>query len=203
MSEKPRRTTGPGWEHPLFLWSAQFIGLFALWLALSGRLTVEFLVLGAVSSGVVAFLSQHLVLHPARAEKFAPVPTSLAWLGATALRFLTFVPWLLYQIVAANIQVAYAILKPRLDISPRLVVFDTSLKTEPAQVMLASSITLTPGTITVDVNNGRFLVHALSVNFTEGLEEGAMQDRVARVFGEVSGDTQAMRTINYPSELDD
>jgi multicomponent Na+:H+ antiporter subunit E len=203
MSDKPRRTTGPGWEHPLFLWSAQFIGLFALWLALSGRFTAEFLVLGAVSAGVVAFLSQHLVLHPARAEKFAPVSTSFTWLIAATLRFLAYVPWLLYQIVAANVQVTYVILRPRLNISPRLVVFDTSLKTEPAQVLLANSITLTPGTITVDVNNGRFLVHALSVNFAEGLEEGAMQDRVARVLGEVSGDTQGMRTINHPSELDD
>ena len=203
MSDKPRRTTGSGWEHPLFLWSAQFIGLFVLWLALSGKLTVEFLVLGAVSSGLVAFLSQHLVLHPARAEKFAPVPTNLGWLAATALRFLAFVPWLLYQIVTANIQVAYVVLNPKLNISPRLVVFDTSLKTEPAQVVLANSITLTPGTITVDVNNGRFLVHALSVNFAEGLEEGAIQDRVARVFGEASGDTQGVHTINHPSEMDD
>jgi len=203
MSDKPRRTTGSGWEHPLFLWSVQFIGLFVLWLALSGKLTVEFLVRGAVSSGLVAFLSQHLVLHPARAEKFAPVPINMGWLVATTLRFLAFVPWLLYQIVTANIQVAYVILSPRLNISPRLVVFDTSLKTEPAQVMLANSITLTPGTITVDVNNGRFLVHALSVNFAEGLEEGAMQDRVARVFGETSGDTQGVRTINQPGELDD
>jgi multicomponent Na+:H+ antiporter subunit E len=185
------------------LWLAQFIGLFALWLALSGKLTVEFLVLGAISSALVAFLSQHLVLHPARAEKFAPVPTSLTWLGATALRFLAFVPWLLYQIVTANLLVAYVILKPRLDISPRLVVFDTSLKTEAAQVMLANSITLTPGTITIDVNNGRFLIHTLSVNFAEGLEKGAMQDRVARVLGEVSGDTQGMHTINHLSELDD
>ena len=203
MSDKPRRITGPGWEHPFFLWSAQFIGLFALWLAFSGKFTAEFLVLGAVSAGVVAFLSQRLVLHPARAEKFAPVSTSFTWLAATALRFLAYVPWLLYEIVIANIQVTYAILRPRLSISPRLVVFDTSLKTEPAQVVLANSITLTPGTVTVDVNNGRFLVHALSVNFAEGLEEGAMQDRVARIFGEVSGDTQRVRTINHLSELDD
>jgi multicomponent Na+:H+ antiporter subunit E len=203
MSDKSRRTTGSGWEHPLFLWSAQFIGLFVFWLALSGKVTVEFLILGAVSSGLVAFLSQHLILHPARAEKFAPIPTNLTWLAVTASRFLIFVPWLLYQIVTANIQVAYVILNPKLHISPRLVVFDTSLKTEPAQVMLANSLTLTTGTITVDVNNGRFLVHALSLHFVEGLEAGAMQDRVARVFGDTSGDTQGVHTINHPSELDD
>ena len=65
------------------------------------------------------------------------------------MRFLLYLPWLAYQILASNIYVAYLVLHPRMPIDPSLVEFETSLQSERALVLLAQSITLTPGTVTV------------------------------------------------------
>lgn len=203
MSAKPPINRERRWKQRLALGIAQFLVLFLLWLIFSGQLVTEFLVLGAIFSAVIAFLTNHLIVHPSRAETFPFSPVSFWQLIMIGPRFALYLPWLLYQIVLANIQVTYCILHPRLIIAPRMIRFDTSLTREAEQVLLANSITLTPGTITVDVKDGRFLVHALSPKTSDGLMSGNMQNKVARVFGEKSGETSGILTINHPDELDD
>jgi multicomponent Na+:H+ antiporter subunit E len=185
MITNDKSVTGPadrGWEHPAFLWIVRVPVLFGLWLLLSGRFEVQFIVLGLLSSILVVALTRNL-MRPVRTELFQPVPTRVGWLLASVVRFAWYLPYLGYQILRSNLEVAYLVLHPRLPISPRLVEFETPLKMEPAQVLLAQSITLTPGTITVDVRNGRFLVHSLYPRSAQGLTKGAMPRKVGEVFG--------------------
>lgn len=148
-----------------------FVILFAFWIVFSGHFDILHLSLGLACSAIVATLSYDLML-----------PDSLS---ASALtkggRFLSYVPWLLYQVVLANLHVAYLVLRPG-KISPQIVRFKTGLKSDLAKVALGNSITLTPGTITMDISDDEFLVHAISDKAAASLIEGAMERRVSSVF---------------------
>ena len=171
-----------GWEHTGLLWVVRSVVLFSFWLVLSGHFEVQYLVLGVVSSILTVAMTKDL-LRPYRMTRFQPVPTTVRWMFSSLFRFSLYVPYLAYQIARSNVEVAYLVLHPRMPISPRLVEFETPLKMEPAQVLLAQSITLTPGTITVDVHDGRFLVHSLYPGAAQGLIKGGMPRRVGEVFG--------------------
>ena len=98
-------------------------------------------------------------------------------------RLLLYVPWLLWAIVKANLDVARRILTFRLPISPRLIRVKASQKSDLGQVIYANSITLTPGTVSVDLQDGTILVHALTRECAEDLQEGEMDRRVAALEG--------------------
>ena len=133
------------------------IALFSFWLLLSGMM-VPFLVLSGLGSAIaVVLLSGRLNLV---AEERNPI--RFAW-GKLA----AYCPWLIKEIILAAWDVSKRILNPRLPISPALVEFRPSQKTDAGLAIHANSITLTPGTISVEVERGRFLVHALT-------EEGAL-----------------------------
>ena len=95
------------------------------------------------------------------------------------IRPLLYLPWLAWEVVKANIDVALIILKPGLPISPRLIRVPAPQKTAVGQVLYANSITLTPGTISLDVRNNQVLVHALTEAAAEGVLNGDMGRRVA------------------------
>lgn len=155
-----------------------FLALFVFWLIFSGHYDALHLSLGVVSSALVAFASHDLLIS----DQASPI--KLVKLG----RFLRYLPWLLYQIVLANFHVVSLVLRPR-DIRPQVVRFKTKLETDLALVSLANSITLTPGTITMDIANGEFVVHAVSDKAARDLLTGEMERRVGRVFIE-PGETQ-------------
>ena len=101
------------------------------------------------------------------------------------LRLTLYAPWLAGQIVIASVQVAKVVLSPSLEIDPCVFRFGVPLPHNVARATLANSITLTPGTVTLDVRDDDYLVHALTAASIEGLETdgpGNMKDRVARVF---------------------
>ena len=98
-------------------------------------------------------------------------------------RALLYLPWLIGQILRANVDVARRILSPRLPIQPSLMLVDTRQRTDLGLVIYANSITLTPGTVSVDLEDRTIIVHALSASAAEGLAEGAMDRRVAAVEG--------------------
>jgi multicomponent Na+:H+ antiporter subunit E len=102
---------------------------------------------------------------------------------STGLRFLMYLPWLLYQIVLSTLHVTFLALHPKMkdQIDPTIVTFKTTLKTDIAKVALANSITLTPGTITIRVVDQVFHVHAISRKAAAGLP-GEMEERLAKVF---------------------
>ncbi|MBK6629790.1 MAG: Na+/H+ antiporter subunit E [Betaproteobacteria bacterium] len=150
-----------------------FLALFAFWLLLSGYFTVFLLSAGAAGAlSVLAFAHRMDVIdregHPAH-------------LGWKAL--FSYWPWLLREIVKSAWDVSRRILDPRLPISPTLARFAPTQKSELGLVIHANSITLTPGTIAVEVGDGEMLVHALTESGAAGLSGSEMDRRVTRLEG--------------------
>ena len=152
---------------------AVFVILFAFWLLLSGHYDLFHLSLGLICSLLVAFVSHDLLIENISGSKRI----------RKTRRFISYVLWLIYQIVLANLHVAYLILNPKA-IDPRIVRFKTRLKSQFSMVTLGNSITLTPGTITMDIIDGEFVVHALSKKVADDLLSGEMERRIAHVFFE-------------------
>jgi multicomponent Na+:H+ antiporter subunit E len=158
----------------------QFLALFAFWLVLSGHFKAEFIVLGALSAGLVTFLTHDLVsfvFERDQKEKTNPLLT-LSRIGL----FLLYLPWLFSRIVLANIQVALIVLNPRMPVEPALLQFRTRLRNTYAQVIVANSITLTPGTITVSLKDGQYIVHALVPSSAGEILQAKMQNKVGAFF---------------------
>ena len=101
----------------------------------------------------------------------------------TNFRLLGYVPWLGWEIAKANADVVRRILHPSLPISPTLIRVSASQCSEIGQVVYANSITLTPGTVSVDVEDSSITVHALSRDAADGVETGEMDRRVTHLEG--------------------
>lgn len=147
--------------------------LFGTWLLLSGYLEPQLLALGAASALLVCFLALRMGFFATEAYLFHLLP-----------RLPRYWAWLLKEIVKSNLEVARIVLDPRLPISPTVVKLDASRLGPVGQALLANSITLTPGTATVDVNDGQLTVHCLTREAGEALLEGEMSRRVAAVTGD-------------------
>jgi multicomponent Na+:H+ antiporter subunit E len=155
-----------------------FIGtaviLFAFWSLLSGKFDAFHLILGAICCIFTAYLFHDLLFANARVGDMRII----------AARFIVYIPWLIEQILLANFHVASLALRPKMPINPQVVKFKTKLETDISCVALANSITLTPGTITMDIKDGYYYVHALSQKVVDDLNTGEMEDRVAHIFME-------------------
>lgn len=144
--------------------------LFGFWLLLSGIYT-PFLVLSGLGASIaVALLAQRMELADREGH---PIHLGLA--------AAVYWPWLLKEILKSGWQVTRIILDPRLPISPTLVRFKPSQKTAVALATHANSITLTPGTITVEAGHDEFLVHALTREAAAGVIASEMDRRVSRM----------------------
>ncbi len=148
--------------------------LFVFWMLLSGQFDAFHLTLGVICCIIVAYLFHDLLFANVRVGDMRVV----------AARFIAYIPWLIQQIVLANIHVASVVLRPRMPIDPQILTFKTKLETDISTVTLANSITLTPGTITMDIKDGVFYVHALDQKVADDLNAGDMEDRVAHIFME-------------------
>lgn len=100
-------------------------------------------------------------------------------------KLLCYFAHLIYHIVLANLAVAAIVLNPRLPISPGFILLKTKLCRDLSRVLYANSITLTPGTITIDLNGNRLLVHALTIDAAKGVSNWYLQDKMREI--EVSG----------------
>jgi multicomponent Na+:H+ antiporter subunit E len=160
--------------------------LSALWLAFSGKFDALHLGFGVLSVALVMRFTRSLALEKTRADPGRPMGRA-RWRPALVYPF-----WLMKEIAVANVQLARIILDPRLPIDPVLMHFDGHLKGSLAKVLLANSITLTPGTFTIDVRGGVFLVHAITEATASPTALGAMRARVANVFGEDDGSIRVL-----------
>lgn len=147
--------------------------LFAFWLLLSGYFVPFLLVMGLATAIAVALLGYRMDL-----VDHEGYPVRLSW------RLIFYWPWLFKEIALSAWNVARIIVSPRLPISPTLVRAKTSQQTAVGVVTYANSITLTPGTISVDVKRDEILVHALTREAAAGLLEGEMDRRVTRFEGQ-------------------
>ena len=151
-------------RHTLFLLG----GLAAVWFLLSGHTDPLLLGFGAVSC-VLALLAARR-LGVVDREGF---PLHL-W-----RRIPGYWLWLAVEIVKANIDVGRRILDPKLPIDPRVFEVPASQRSDLGRVIYANSITLTPGTIALDVRGDSILVHALTAEGQAALDTGAMDARVS------------------------
>ena len=172
-----------GWGRPVFRWLAYGALLIGLWLGLSGVLKGEFLTGGIISVAVVLFVKE-AIFHPSDLLGFERPPTRFSWLVGTMFRLAIYLPLLLWEIAVANVHVARLVLDPRMPINPSLVEFESPLRMEASNAVLANSITLTPGTVTVDMSARRFIIHCISETSRQGIQDGALLKRVARAFDE-------------------
>lgn len=150
--------------------------MFAVWILLSGKFDAFHLGLGGVACFIVAYFSGDLLFHSPR----------IIALPGQWIRFIRYIPWLLYQIFLANLHLLYLTFHPRMYdlIDPKIINFQSKLQSDLSRVTFANSITLTPGTITVYVSgDGRFYVHAIDEKSRKGLP-GKMEARVAKAFEE-------------------
>ncbi len=146
--------------------------LFGLWLLLSGIFNGFFLILAAICCALVVYIARRM-----DAVDGAGQPVRVSW------RVVTYLPWLAWQIVLANIDVVRCVLSRDPPIDPVLKWLPASQRTDLGTVIYANSITLTPGTVSTGVENGRIQVHALTRDGMDELERGAMDARVSSVEG--------------------
>lgn len=154
-----------------------YIGISALyvavWLLLSGFFTPLLLTFGAVSCLFVLWIAHRMQLLNDDLPSFGLL-----------LRYLAYLPWLLIEIAKSNWRVITCILSPQLPISPTVLRIDNDQNSDLARVIHANSITLTPGTVTMRVEDNYFEVHALTLETAEDLQQGAIDRRVSRLEGQ-------------------
>lgn len=142
--------------------------LIAGWYVLSGRVDLLYFGTGVVSAIVIALIARPPV--DATRPRF--------------LELLRFLPWLALQIVLSNLRVVRLVLSPRMPIRPTMIRKHPGVTGGRALTLLGVSTTLTPGTLTVEVDAHEILVHALDRHSAEDIRSGVMERRVARVFGQ-------------------
>jgi multicomponent Na+:H+ antiporter subunit E len=158
------------------MFSARSVSLFAVlygvWLLLSGKWEPFFLIAGAVCSLLVVVIAHRMDVIDGEGH-----PVQMTW------RAMVYFPWLFWQIILSNLQVARRILGPVRALDPAVGWVDASQKTVAGLVTFANSITLTPGTISLSVHHDRIQVHALDTSGLDDLIEGDMNRRVAQMEG--------------------
>ena len=146
--------------------------LAIVWLLLSGHFEPLILSFGAASVVFVVFLAHRMDVIDHEGH-----PVHLSW------KLPIYWVWLMWQIILSNLSVARMILSPDMRIDPRLISVDAGQKDDLDRVVYANSITLTPGTVSLRLDEGKILVHALDEGFAEDLERGNMRRRVRRFAG--------------------
>lgn len=135
---------------------------FAVWIIFNGRVTTEIVIFGLVIAAFMyAFVCRFMDYSPQK---------DLKVLKKTG-QIISYAGVLIWEILKANVTMVKMILSSGYEIHPAVVHFKTDLKTKTAKVLLANSITLTPGTITVSLEEDELTVHCLDKSFGEGLEE--------------------------------
>ena len=168
----------PGFRHTRGVRAAvTFLILFAFWIVLSGYFDAFHIGAGIICCAIVTFISSDLLF-----QSPGKIPAS----AATFTRFLLFLPRLMVSILVANIDVAYRILHPKMPVDPGLITVETSFADDVLRTAFANAMTLTPGTITVEVSGNTFVVHALMQEQAEEdlLVNREMEHALAGIFRE-------------------
>lgn len=165
-------------DHRFLLPALQVLGLASLWLVFSGKFDLLHAGFGAFSIALILWRTNRFVVSKRRPQE------SEALAAIRPFKFVAYVAWLVKEIVVANVDIAKIVLKRDMPIDPALVRFECALGTDLARVMLGNSITLTPGTLTVEIDGSRFLVHGISADGATGPVIDEMQRKLAAMFGE-------------------
>lgn len=137
-----------------------YLLFFLVWIIFNGAVTVEITIFGLViAAAMYAFICKFMNYS---------IQKDIAY-GKRIFRILQYVCVLIWEIVKANFAVIKLITSSKYELEPVLVRFKTDLKTKQARVILANSITLTPGTITVTLEEDEYVVHCLDKELAKGM----------------------------------
>ena len=140
---------------------SMFVVLFGFWMVLSGRTETKFIVYGLITALLTTWVTYPLLLVPNKDGS-----KQYFVFGVSIPKFIMYFFWLMWQLVLANVDVLLATTAQELDIDPKVVRFYFRADNPMASVVLANSITLTPGTVTINVtDDGLYEIHALTVSW--------------------------------------
>ncbi|PPR79577.1 MAG: hypothetical protein CFH01_00323 [Alphaproteobacteria bacterium MarineAlpha2_Bin1] len=146
-----------------------FIFLSIIWLLLSGHYNPLMLFFGFISVLMTTFIAVRMDLVDKEGH-----PVHLTW------KIPIYWVWLLFQIIKSNFQVSIRIIVPKINIDPEMILIPMNQKSDLNKTNYANSITLTPGTVSVRLDdNGEILVHSLDKNFADELRSGSMEKKIS------------------------
>lgn len=152
-----------------------YVLFFLVWIVFNGQITTEIILFELVIAGAVYAFCCKFLGYSLKKDIF---------LLRKAGYLLLFAAVLIWEIIKANAAVIHLILSPHLKTEPVIVRFRTTLKTQGARVLLANSITLTPGTITVSLKDDEYVVHCLDKRFSEGLSDSVFVKYLLKIEGQ-------------------
>lgn len=150
-------TIKPQWQHHLFLFST----LLLLWLLLAGTLAADEIIAGILVGSIVSLVS----------APYIDIFNGMRYTPKALISVFSYLGYFFVALMRANFDMARRVLSPSLPISPAMVEITTGLKSRLGQMLLANSITLTPGTLSVDLNDERILVHWIAAPEGINLEQ--------------------------------
>lgn len=142
-------------------------------MTLSGYFKPMLLSLGVISIVLTVWIAKRMRILDGETAPYLTMPQTLAYFC-----------WLFVEIIKANIAVVRAVMSPDMAVSPTLTRIPTPQKTDIGKVMFANSITLTPGTVSVDIQDDHILVHALLSEMSDPADFAEMAERAAWAIGE-------------------
>jgi len=145
-----------------------FFALFVFWMFITASFSLENIVWGLISSFLVTLILM-LILRIRLSEGITPL---------FLIRLPIFLAMLTWEVIKANINLAYILIRPRLLIDPTIVRFKSALRGDFRNTILADSITVTPGTLTLDAQGDELLVHCLAPSHKKGLLEDRHSERL-------------------------
>ena len=146
--------------------------LFIFWIVLNGNISVEIVLFGiGICIAVQRFTYKNTRLTPTLEKRAA----------RKLLLTIEYLFILLIEVLKANIDIIKLVLSPNSEIKPTLKYITTDLKSRAGRVALANSITLTPGTITVTMNDDELLIHAIHESNLDGMEESIFVQKLRRL----------------------
>lgn len=165
---------------PLCNWVELFVILLAGWFILSGIFELKFIIYGVMTAGIISlFCFKSFYMKGVHSDRYYFL------IHVNPIRLLIYFLWLLKEIVKNSFSVTWNVYRGKKSLHPQIVWFRANYDNPAARALLANSITLTPGTVTVDIlEDGTYSVHALTEESKAGLLDGTMQGKVARLFGE-------------------
>ena len=144
------------------------LALFVLWLLLSESYNLLHMAVGLAAAFAVAFMNT---------DRLTPSAYRIHW-----LRLAAFLPWLLWRIFLSGVHLSFLILHPRLPIDPIMFRHRTQLAHKNAVVLLGNSVTLTPGTLTVEADPDEVLVHAMDEYSAQDVKTLRLDRKIANLF---------------------
>jgi len=175
-----KRKTTPSFYSAVF-----FALLLLVWVVFSGFFDAFHLTLGLISCGIVTWLSSDLLFE----DRTITFRRRLVQAG----RLLSYIFWLLWQIVIANVLLLRLAFGPRAMLQPQIVRYECGLESDFEKFLLANSMTLTPGTVTIKILGSTYYVHAINDEAAAGLD-GEMERRIAHIFSGDDGNRERATT---------